>query len=135
MSYASATEKGHSHGEAFMLMWYACKDCGHRERLWNSRDGVTPFGITCTSCGGISNHVDWKADEYAPDHKLVAGQRFFRDGTPDEAEAIMRRRVERSRGTPYSPDAPTVRKLIREARSGESHEFQKGWPSISIHQL
>jgi len=31
----------HRHAEAFKLMIYACS-CGHRETIWNSRDGVTP---------------------------------------------------------------------------------------------
>lgn len=53
--------------EAFCLMWYAC-DCGHRERFWNSRDGITPFGTSCPSCGGVMNHVQWPLDTLAPDH-------------------------------------------------------------------
>ena len=36
----------HNHAEAFKLMIYACEnpDCLHQEKIWNSRDGVTPFG-------------------------------------------------------------------------------------------
>lgn len=91
MTLHSAKEHGHTFGEAFMLMWYAC-DCGHRERIWNSRDGVTPFALMCPSCAGemgTLRHIAWQWDKYAPDHKPHPGQRFFRDGTPDEAQAIM----------------------------------------------
>jgi hypothetical protein len=81
----------YQHKEAFCLMTYACK-CGHRERIWNSRDGVTPFAAQCPSCDdGIMQHVDWALDRRAVEHKLRPGQKFWRDGTPDEAEAIMRR--------------------------------------------
>lgn len=126
----SEAERKHQHAEAFNLMTYAC-ECGHREVIWNSRDGVTPFGMNCPSCGGTTlRHVDWQRDVYAPDHKLHKGQRFWRDGTPDEAEAIMKRRIELMRSSyPCSPGMAA--RLIREAREGgESSEFRKGWPTI-----
>lgn len=124
-------EHGHQHGEAFMLMTYAC-ECGHREIIWNSRDGVTPFGSTCPSCGKPSlRHVDWQRDVYAPDHKLHRGQRFWRDGTPDEAEAIIRRRIETIKDRyPLRPE--DAERLIRNAREGgDDSEFRKGWPALS----
>lgn len=123
------TKHGHDHGEAFMLMTYACK-CGHRETIWNSRDGVTPFCMGCPSCGEMSlQHIDWRSDVYAPDHKPHRGQRFWRDGTPDEAEAIMRRRIERMRDSyPTTPEREA--ELIRMSRDGTASEFQKGWPNI-----
>jgi hypothetical protein len=56
-------QKDCKNGDAFMLYWYACVEgppyytkirgilkrmrsdpCGHRERIWNMRDGVVPFG-------------------------------------------------------------------------------------------
>lgn len=124
---------GHQHGEAFMLMAYTCP-CGHRETIWNSRDGVTPFALGCPSCGQLTlEHVEWRRDAYAPDHKLHHEQRFWRDGTPDEAEAIMRRRIERMKDQyPISPER--AQDLIREAREGgDSGEFQKGWPTLDRH--
>lgn len=122
----------HTHGEAFKLMTYACA-CGHRETIWNSRDGVTPFGMECQSCGGMDvRHVDWKRDVYAPHHKLHKGQRFWRDGTPDEAEAIMRGRIESYQDTyPCTPEKEA--ELIRIAREGEG-EFRKGWPMLDRHE-
>ena len=47
---AAPKGNGHNHREAFCLMWYACP-CGHAERYWNSRDGVTPFMIGCEAKG------------------------------------------------------------------------------------
>jgi len=121
------------HKEAFCLMWYGCK-CGHRERVWNSRDGVTPFGCGCPSCGATMFHVEWQRDEPAPDHKLFTGQRFWRDGTPEEAETIMRRRIERSKGIQCDPSPELAAKLIQSARTGDSDEFRKGWPMLDVHR-
>lgn len=126
------SDEKHIHAEAFNLMWYGCK-CGHRERIWNSRDGVTPFGTACPSCDGIMDHIDWRRDERAPQHKLRAGQRFWRDGTPDEAEAIMRRRIAAMRDRwPQTPEQEAA--LIASTRSGEG-EFRLGWPMLDEHKV
>jgi hypothetical protein len=88
------TERGHLHVEAFCLMWYACRQCPHRERIWNSRDGVTPFGMSCPSCGGTELlHADWHRDQYAPDHKPADGQRVWIDMTRERASAIADARI------------------------------------------
>jgi hypothetical protein len=119
-------------------MWYQCRACKHLERIWNSRDGVTPFGSDCPSCGeDVMNHIAWNRDEYAPNHKLHFGQKFWRDGTPDEAEAIMRRRIDSCRGTEYEvKDEAYAAKLISEAREpteASGHEFRKGWPTLDMY--
>lgn len=121
------------HKEAFCLMWYACKSCGHRERIWNSRDGVTPFGCACPSCSaGVMNHFNWEDDALTPEHSLKIGQKFWRDGTPDEAEAIMRRRIAQSKGRRWEATPEIADRLIAAARAGEG-EFQKGWPTLDIY--
>jgi len=118
-----------NHNEGFKLMWYAC-ECGHTERIWNSRNGVTPFGLACPSCGKPSLlHVAWGGDNYAPKHKCHKGQRFFRDGTPDEAAEIMARRLDSMQEEyPSSPDE--YAEMVQAAREGKMSEFQKGWPMI-----
>jgi len=74
-------------------MWYAC-ECGHRERIWNSRDGVTAFGFECPSCKEPKlKHVNWNLDQYAPDHIPAPGQRIWIDLTRDRALEIARRTV------------------------------------------
>ena len=115
--------------EAFCLMWYACDQCGHHERFWNSRDGVTPFALGCPSCGNPSlRHVQWVLDERAPDHKPHPGQGIFRDGTPDDAAAIMSRRLDKCVGTQYEVDDARRAELIASARTGTSGEFVPCWP-------
>lgn len=88
------TPRGHRHVEAFCLMQYACRDCGHREVFWNSRDGVTPFCTACPSCGESSlGHVNFHADRYAPDHKPHKGQRIWLSMTKDRAMALATKAV------------------------------------------
>lgn len=124
------TERGHVHAEAFCLMWYACRDCGAKERIWNSRDGVTPFGMSCASCGSSDMlHEHWGLDVYAPEHKLRDGQRFWRDGTAEEAIAFTEYRADRFRAThPISPE--TMASIINDIRNGRSTEFRLGWPML-----
>ncbi|MGA7781141.1 MAG: hypothetical protein WCA85_26005 [Paraburkholderia sp.] len=94
-SVAPRTSFGHLHNEAFSLMWYAC-ECGHRERIWNSRDGVTAFCMACPSCGEASlKHVNWNLDKYAPSHAPLAGQRVWISLTRERALEIAKRTVER----------------------------------------
>ncbi len=121
------------HVEAYALMWYACR-CGHRERIWNSRDGVTPFGgLLCPSCnekgleGGLS-HVEFYKDMPDPKHKLADGQRFFRDGTAGDAIAIIKNRIRicKEMGQPV-PDA-VAELLLEDARNQPRGEWSPGWP-------
>lgn len=125
----------HIHAEAFMLMTYQCEKCGHVERIWNSRDGVTPFCITCGVCkavGGTSRHINWGNDEYIPGHKLTLGERYFRDGTPDEAEAIVRSRIELF-GKEFPRPEEDFERMVQDARSGASPSFEKGWPKLAVY--
>lgn len=95
------TREGHYHAEAFCLMWYACDECGHRERMWNSRDGVTPFGTLCPSCERPSlRHTDFRLDQYAPKHTPALGQRIWVAMTRERAEFIAHLRIKaaQSRG-------------------------------------
>lgn len=68
----------YQHKEAFCLMQYQCKHCHGTEILWNSRDGVTPFGIHCRICGGSMLHENWQADRFTPDHTPWPGQTWNR---------------------------------------------------------
>ena len=135
----------HRHSEAFCLMWYACK-CGHRERAWNSRDGVTPYMLECPSCGELPlRRLAWKSGVRCPNHTPNPGQLVFRDGTADEAEQIMRDRLDALHlGDSFTDERKA--KLIEGARKtamGElnhedknfNHEFQPGWPMVTRSRL
>ena len=84
----------HLHKEAFHLMWYECEKCKCRERLWNSRDGVTPFMLNCTICSGLMQHIAWRSDEYAPNFMPAKGQRVFIDTPKDIFALYMKARVQ-----------------------------------------
>jgi hypothetical protein len=127
----NATKFGHAHGEAFCLMWYGCK-CGHKEQIWNSRDGVTPFCMTCPSCGEIDlQHTHFGSDTYTPNHLLHTGQKYWRDGTMVEAVEIMRKRID---AYPELITPEGAARLIDDIRNGCSMEFQRGWPMLGIKQ-
>ena len=50
--------------EALHNMQYTCESCGHSEMIWNSRDGVTPFTVSCSKCGGLSSHSgNWNKEK------------------------------------------------------------------------
>ena len=66
------------HPEAFMIMTYRADDGIEEERIWNSRDGVTPFVITLRN-GKQATHVDWGQD-----------QRMARGLDPAARHAVLR---------------------------------------------
>ena len=87
----------YNHKEAFCLMTYRCKDCGFEERIWNSRDGVTPFGLACPHCKGHKHyHEDWQYDQCTPFFGLFMkpGQRYFVNMTMERAREYAARRVD-----------------------------------------
>lgn len=134
-------EKPHVHGEAFMVMTYRADD-GETERVWNSRDGVTPFCITLRS-GKEATHVNWSQDVYCPSHAdhMAAGERYFADLDPETALAHAEENVERWWGHPdypmsarwpdkataardlakgyLTPGAPTIKELVLPPVGGE----------------
>lgn len=82
--------RGYAHAEAFALMLYACQRCLHREVIWNSRDGVTPFCTACPTCGSPTlQHTQFAHDWCAPDHRPHAGQRVWVDMTKDRARQLV----------------------------------------------
>ncbi len=91
-------EPTYQHPEAFCLMWYECEVCRARERIWNSRDGVTPFGVGCQECGNVATHVDLEKDQRVVEHALPADRRYrvFIDMPKGLEEAMVRGRIRRS---------------------------------------
>lgn len=88
-------------GDAFALMKYVNRATGRVEWLWNSRDGVTPFGIddplappeaieahrarleakdfspTTDIDPKIMSHADWHEDVFLPNFIPTEGNRIF----------------------------------------------------------
>lgn len=87
-------QRGYKHAEAFCLMLYQCQGCFHREVLWNSRDGVTPFGTSCPTCGAQNLlHTDFASDWCVPEHQPHFGQRVWISMTEQRAIEIARIQV------------------------------------------
>lgn len=72
-------ELKYKHAEAYCLMKYRCEKCGLTEKIWNSRDGVTPFMINCPKCNGHMQHIDWHEDKRLVNYIPEIGQRVFID--------------------------------------------------------
>ena len=89
--------------EAYMLMTYECEQCKQREEIWNSRDGITPFCVSCTKCNGIMQHVEWEKDVFAPRHSPADEDRVFVDLTLERAKQKAKEKVERWWDHPQSP--------------------------------
>lgn len=100
-----------NHREAFCLMKYRCTsgECGYIETIWNSRDGVTPFGLNCKKCGEPANHIDWNQDVPFHDFWMFLCKEFFQDTrvfismTKEKAEGYAKKRLESFKGTEYPP--------------------------------
>ena len=65
-----------------------------------------------------------------PEHKLHKFQKFWRDGTDKERDAILRRRYDKMVLNEYAVDA-TLEEYIKR-RVEDSYEFPKGWPMLDI---
>lgn len=98
----SAAKFGHAHGEAFCLMAYASRDGSRREVLWNTRDGVTPFGLHAED-GVELFHATWVLDVYAPAFIPPVGMRVFVDLTEEAARTHAAEQVERDWDHPEYP--------------------------------
>jgi hypothetical protein len=82
------------HAEAFAVMEYISDDGSEREKVWNSRDGVTPFVITLPS-GKPATHHNWAADQRMPEDWVPPpGMRCFTDLTAARARELAVRAVD-----------------------------------------
>lgn len=128
------TEK-FNHAEAFCLMTYRCKRCWNSEQIWNSRDGVTPFITTCKieGCGGESSHVNWEYDRRVVNYELQPGDRFFRDGTEEEARRALYHRIQQMGPDLMLPLDMSATEYIDEVyKSSQTREFRPGWPHLEM---
>lgn len=91
---APGVAHGHEHGEAFCHMRYASKDRAVVRSIWNSRDGVTPFGCLDPDTGVELLHVDWFDDRYDAEHVPAVGDLVWIDLHPERAAEMAMRQVE-----------------------------------------
>jgi hypothetical protein len=67
----------HKYNEAYCLMTYRAAD-GYEEYIWNSRDGVAPFGYADPEHGDM-RHVDWHKDQRKVAHVPEVGDFIWVD--------------------------------------------------------
>jgi hypothetical protein len=124
----------YNHAEAYCHMHYECR-AGHITEIWNRRDGVTPFMVQCLhpDCEEIAQHVRWNEDLVDPIYQLQPGDWYFRNGTDQDAERILRYRFE---GRPLDVDrlvkycATSLDDFIRMLIQDPHGEFTPGWPYL-----
>lgn len=76
-------------------MRYGTKDRRIVRWVWNSRDGVTPFGIKDPISGEDLVHLGpWAEDAYEPDYKPKTGDLVFIDLHPEKALKLATDKVE-----------------------------------------
>ena len=144
-------------GEAFALMKYRNPASGRIEWLWNSRDGVTPFGIDDPLCPELAknryrermrardfkveeepdpasmSHVDWHEDVFLPNFVPTEGTRIFMSWAeaPEDHRARVRVAFEayvaRMRATAGLDDDQAEKML-----AGEPYGFEPHAPTIVI---
>jgi hypothetical protein len=84
----------YNHPEAFCLMRYTAIEGDGLLIVWNSRDGVTPFGFFHE--GKEYRHVEWNRDRCVPEHKLYPGDLYFRTITMNDARVFAERQAKRA---------------------------------------
>ena len=102
-----------SSADAWKLMWYVCDECRHKERIWNARPHVTPFGgLPCVRCGAAAmTHAFFGSDEEAVDHRPVKGDLIFIDTPPELALIHAKRTIDLHGGREDLPDPPPAEQL------------------------
>lgn len=118
------------HKEAFCEMSYVCEKCGTGERLWNSRDGVTPFMIGCSkqNCDGLMQHVNFWDDLVVFEPRVSRGvNRCFVDMTLDKAKQLAEQRFEKF-GQQMMEQYPHLKEMGKEKLIESSVEnfYQEG---------
>ncbi|KKN18268.1 hypothetical protein LCGC14_0957570 [marine sediment metagenome] len=92
-AFTIADQQDNQNPSTHCLATYQCKACGHKERIWNSRTGVTPFCVPCINCkkpNTTAHHVDWDKDTYEPDYQPQQGERIFITWSRKSIEAHLR---------------------------------------------
>lgn len=130
------TSDQHTHREAYALMRYQSRDTSVSRIVWNSRDGVTPFGFVDPETGIELVHVLWNEDVCKPDHVPHPDQLVFVTEWPtmEEFTARSRRMIERSPEF-APPEGPARDALVTQLAEGMMRDCgEHGQPAIVTGQ-
>ena len=121
--------------EGHMLMWYADRN-GKRERIWNSRNGITSFCISGRYPGDPEmSHVDWNLDTYAPNHVPDLGDRIFVNLTIIMAQEGRRKFTDENWDHPEFPmhsRYSTKEEAIKELAQRDFDSFAPNTPTVIV---
>lgn len=94
----------HQCAEAYRHMRYGTKDGSVLVSVWNSRDGVTPFGFTDPDTGAEVTHLPpWQLDHYDPSYVPEVGEWMWVDLHPERALQMAMEKVEQWWDDPKYP--------------------------------
>lgn len=123
----------YKHAEAYCLMTYACTNikCNHLEKIWNSRDGVTPFGCQCPSCGQatLMHYVRGFIADPQENYKLNHGQKFWRNMHAHEAIDILNSMIAQIK----KQGGPITDEQISSVKKTRLEEVKNGIPFLDIY--
>lgn len=95
------TNQKFNHAEAFCWMEYFGKANNGRGtisvRIYNSRDGVTPFILRCEQFEMDLQHVHWQGDIRNVEYLPKKGDLIWRDITKQDVEKMSKRVLEQRR--------------------------------------
>jgi hypothetical protein len=116
--------------DAYKIMYYQCENemCKRLERIWNSRNAVSPFTVGCPICGSTMSHVFWNEDVFNQNYVPLKGQRYFADYTRERAEKVAKAYIDRFQKTEYA--LPEVE--VENAFYQKMHELMHGGCSMDI---
>lgn len=76
--------KKYKHKVAYSLLTYCCSDCGKKDMIWNSRDGLAPTLVACSRCKKHSKISKFSSTKHRPYYKPITGMRIIADQTEEE---------------------------------------------------
>lgn len=134
-SEVAAIEQPDQHREAYALMRYESAETptpSVSRVVWNSRDGVTPFGFTDPETGIGLTHVRWHEDVRKPDHVPHPDQLVFITEWPTIEEFTDRARRMIERAPQYAPpEGPDRDALVKQLAEGLMRDCgEHGQPAV-----
>ena len=109
-------------GEGFKLMKYVSTEDGFVEWIWNSRDGVSPFGVSDMREGvdAFMQHADWGEDTMVPNFIPPVGSRVFMDHDQERAKAGLADRKalfeRQGRAIPEAAEKAIIEEFLKSPR-------------------
>jgi len=115
------------HAEAFCHMIYRSDDRTVQRSIWNSRDGVTPFGMLDPETGKDLIHADWHLDRRDLRYQPKPGDWIWTDETRQQAEVRARRDAAKIVTMPMGQD-----RTEEELFAVLMKSFQPGQPRLVV---